>query len=380
MSTADVPEQPGSNVDEPVTVRLVDWLRQPQWTLRFLLLVIAVTFAALVFAWAFLRLEDFLSILLTSLFLSFALEPAVNRLSRGRMSRGQATAVVFLIFAVVVLVVIPLVIDLMVREGSHLRRAVPGVVDDLNRLLDRMNVDYTISTSSVTGFLNEHSVGDIAQSAVGLVSEVVSALFRLVTIILFTVIFTANGPKIRRSICSVMAPERQRMVLRVWDLSIEKTGGYFYSRGVIFLVASTVVTAGIYFVSFVPDSDPEIRGLAIIGGLFYGAWDAFIPLLGAYVGAALPLLLVLISGNVWGAVILLAAILVYKQFEDYFISPRVAANKMNVSTGVALGAVLAGSELMGITGALLALPFIAIVQAFLTTYLKRHEIVESELL
>ena len=106
---------PASDVEvEPsLNVRLTDWLRQPRWVFRFLLLVIAVTFTAMVFVWAFVRLEDFLSILLTSLFLSVALDPASIRLYRRRLILGQGASVVFLVFDVCIYGFIPFVIVLM---------------------------------------------------------------------------------------------------------------------------------------------------------------------------------------------------------------------------------------------------------------------------
>jgi predicted PurR-regulated permease PerM len=76
----------------------------------------------------------------------------------------------------------------------------------------------------------------------------------------------------------------------------------------------------------------------------------------------------------------LGFIVVYQQIENYLISPRITGRTMSLHPAVAFGSAIVGGTLMGAVGAVMALPVAATVQAFVSTYLHRHELVESELL
>jgi predicted PurR-regulated permease PerM len=70
---------------------------------------------------------------------------------------------------------------------------------------------------------------------------------------------------------------------------------------------------------------------------------------------------------------------VYQQIENYLLSPRITARTMQLHPAVAFGAALAGGAVSGLIGAFMALPAAAVIQATVSTYLKRHEVVETEL-
>ena len=72
-------------------------------------------------------------------------------------------------------------------------------------------------------------------------------------------------------------------------------------------------------------------------------------------------------------------IVVYQQIENYLLAPRITGQTMDLHPAVAFGAALAGGSLVGVAGAVLALPAAAVIQAFVSRYLERHDVVESEL-
>ena len=67
--------------------------------------------------------------------------------------------------------------------------------------------------------------------------QVLGGLFQLLTVTLFTFYFAADGPRLRRAVCSVLPPARQAEVLRAWEIAVAKTGGYLYSRGLMALIS-----------------------------------------------------------------------------------------------------------------------------------------------
>jgi len=104
----------------------------------------------------------------------------------------------------------------------------------------------------------------------------------------------------------------------------------------------------------------------------------FIPVVGTYFAAAVPLLVALLE-DPWSALIFLIFVVVYQQIENYALAPRITARTMQLHPAVAFFAVLAGGAFSGVIGAFLALPAAAIIQATVSTYLTRHEVVESDL-
>ena len=111
--------------------------------------------------------------------------------------------------------------------------------------------------------------------------------------------------------------------------------------------------------------------------LWMGLISQFIPVVGTYIAAAVPLLVALLE-NPWSAVIFIIYVLLYQQVENYVLSPHITARTMQLHPAVAIGAALAGGMLAGAVGAFLALPLAAIIQASVGTYLVRHDIIESD--
>jgi predicted PurR-regulated permease PerM len=102
------------------------------------------------------------------------------------------------------------------------------------------------------------------------------------------------------------------------------------------------------------------------------------PVIGTYIAASLPLIVALIA-QPKAFLPLLIFILVYQQIENYIFAPRITARTMELHPAVAFAAVIAGASVAGVAGALLALPLAAILQESTREYLKRHELVESQL-
>jgi predicted PurR-regulated permease PerM len=158
-------------------------------------------------------------------------------------------------------------------------------------------------------------------------------------------------------------------VLRAWELAIQKTGGYVYSRT---LLAACSATATWLFLALLGVPYP----LAL--GLWTGAVSQFVPTVGTYLAGALPVLIALLTAPVDG-LWTLAFILVYQQVENYLLSPRITAQTMELHPSVAFGAVIAGGAILGPVGALLALPAAASLQAFASTWIRHYEVVTSPL-
>jgi predicted PurR-regulated permease PerM len=122
-------------------------------------------------------------------------------------------------------------------------------------------------------------VGGVAAAAVGLSTTLAGLVLQGFTIGLFTFYLVADGPRLRRTVCSVLPPQRQQVALRVWELAFESTGGYVYSRALL-AACSAVATTVFLTLTGVP------YPLAL--GLWVGLVSQFVPTVGTYLAGALP--------------------------------------------------------------------------------------------
>jgi predicted PurR-regulated permease PerM len=195
------------------------------------------------------------------------------------------------------------------------------------------------------------------------------AALQLLTIVLFTFYFVADGPRLRRVICSRLPEDKQRAVLRTWDLAIAKTGGYLYSRALLALVS-----AFFHWIAFQAIGTPAPIAMA----LWVGIVSQFLPVVGTYLAGVLPLLLTFFDSPI-KALLVVGFVLVYQQLENYLISPRITARTLHVHAAVAFGSAIVGGAILGPVGAVLALPAAAMAQALIGSWGPRHDVVDDDL-
>lgn len=373
-SVAAGTDQSRAVVSDPAPAAVPAWVGTAVWRgIWQLIAAVLLTAAGLWFAG---RASDLLRYLILAQLLAFALEPAVSWLHTNRgWRRGSATGL--LLVAILLLFVV-----LGVGMGSVLASQVDQVAAQVPAWIDKLNAftqaqfDTTVVSSSsgassgqatqqVNNYLQEHA-GDL----LGAVGSLVGAVFSLFTVGLFTFYFTANGPQIRRVLLSRMPPERQRRALWAWETAIDKTGGYLYSRALLALI-----NGGLMFLTL------KLLGVpyALALGLFVGVVAAFIPIVGTYIAGAVPVLVALAAVSLTAAVIVLIEVLAYQQLENYVLSPRLSQKTMELNAGVAFAAAMAGGAVGGFIGAFFALPIAAVIQAFLSTYSRRYDVLESDL-
>ena len=346
----------------------------PRWALPAILvfwLGYLLTFTAL---HVFHRLSSLLLLLLVSVFLSLAVEPGVNRLAARGWRRGRATIMIllgvlfgFLIFAGAVGTLVGTqVADLLQDSDRYITDTVGFLNDNFGSNIDPEDViaEFNDPNGRVQEFIRSQS-----DEAVRLSLAVVGVIFQGLSVLLFTYYLVADGPRLRRGICSRLTPARQARVLQAWELAITKTGGYLYSRALLALLSTFF-----HWIVFQSIGTPAPIALA----LWVGLVSQFLPVVGTYLAGILPVLLTLVDSPL-NALIIIVFIVVYQQIENYFFAPRITARTMELHPAVAFGAALGGASLLGFVGALLALPAAAMAQAFISEWGSRYDVVDSHL-
>ncbi|WP_067543347.1 AI-2E family transporter [Nocardia crassostreae] len=341
----------------------------PAWLPRAYLLAAGTVAGIVITFWGLQKLQGLITVLVVSLFLAFAIEPAVNWLAARGWRRGPATGAVFLIVLVVLIGFVWTMGELVVDQVTSLVQNAPQYAEDAVNWInstfhaDLSGDDITKWATEASSTLESYVVG-LAGDVWGIGTTAIGVLFQGLGVLLFTYYFAADGPRFRNAVCSVLPPKRQEHVLRAWDIAVEKTGGYLYSRALLALCSIIAHYAAMRVLDI-----PSAFALA----LWVGVVSQFIPTVGTYLAGALPVLVAL-AQSPRTALWILGFIVLYQQFENYVLQPRITATTLDMHPAVAFGAVLAGAALFGATGALLAIPVTASGQAFIGAYIRRYEV------
>jgi predicted PurR-regulated permease PerM len=338
---------------------------------RLFAVLVAALLAVLAIRWLAQELSSFLTIILMALFLSFALEPAVQWFVNRGWRRGAATGLMLGLVFLAGVFLLALIVPAVVTGFKQLFESAPQLVDRFVGWLHLIGIK-NVSTDNLIQELqnNADKVISAAQGIaggliLGVASSILGALFKVATVGLFTFYFVAEGPKLRRAILSMTPPERQERLLFVWEQAITQTGGYFYSR----LLLAVINGSGMYVV-LRANGVPFAAPLAI----FEGIVAEFIPIIGTYIGGALPILVAFLTSpaaGIWAA----GYIVVYQQLENYILSPRLTAKTMSLHPAIAFAAALIGGAIGGLLAAFLALPVAGVLQAAIIEYSKPYEVV-----
>ena len=342
-----------SMTGRPRWVNLFVW--QTLWKAVMVGLTVAVGLAVL---W---RTQTLIRMLLVSLFFALAMIPAVKYMhERWGWKRGAAVGAIYLGFIVFVIVLVGFMIPAALDFADEISSSGGSFADTINGysqdLIGQDVVDQQTGTDA--GEAAGEGVSKFADNIAGVAMSGIGLLFNLATVLMFTFYMAADSPRIERALMSRMPPHRQKVFGWVWDTAIEQTGGYFYSRMVL-----VVINGGLFFVAMLLVGMPVLYAIPL--AIFEGFVAEFIPAVGTYLGAAVPILLALVVLGLPEALILLVWVLIYQQAENYWLSPKISANTMELNGAVAFGAALAGGAIAGPMGAFVALPVAAMITSII---------------
>lgn len=330
--------------------------------------VILALAAALFVAWT---LRTLIFYLFVAVFVAVAFEPPVHLLAKRGWRRGAATGVVFLTALGLLGGFVWSLAPLFIQQISQLIEAVPEMTTSLLRWLeDTFGFDFSgFEIESISGDLAGYlqSIGGtLAGGLLSVAAGIGAFLIFATTVALFSFYMIAELPQLQRTVLSAMPEKEQRRALHIWDIAVENMGGYIYSR-LLLAILSASLTWLVLTVLGVP--------FALSLGIWVGVLSQFIPVIGTYLAAVLPLIVALTFTDLTTAIIVTVYFIGYQQIENYIVSPRITKRTMEIHPAVSVGAIIAGAALMGGIGVVLALPMTGIIQAIITETRKRHDVV-----
>jgi predicted PurR-regulated permease PerM len=310
------------------------------------------------------RLRQPLGWLVIALFLAVAMSGPVNRLQKF-MPRGAAIALSYLGLFLIPVGLGAILVPSIVGAVNDLADNVPGYVNDIqdyvegNERLRELDEDYQITQK-----LEEEAkkapekLGGAAGTLADVGSSLVSSVFAGVTILILSIFMVSRGRGWVEGFLALQPPDREARLRRAIDNSANAVGAYVAGM----LAQATIAGVTTYIV------------LRILGVPFAGALAVIvfffdlIPLVGATIAAIFVGLVTVFNDFPVDTIIWAVWAIVYQQVENTVIQPRIQARAVNVQPFVVLVAVLFGSTLFGIAGALLAIPAAAAIQIGIREY------------
>ncbi len=325
------------------------------------MLVIVCVAISLYLLW---RLRKPISWVLISVFLAVALSPPVNYLARS-MKRGFAIAIVYFGLLLVPILLIALIVPPLITEGNNFADNVPQYADDVsefvqkNKRLRELNADYDITQKLEDEAAKlPNRLGGAAGTLRDIGFGIVNSLFALLTILVMTAFLLGSGKQWTDRIIASRPPEQRQRLRRSLDHMAGAVSGYVAGALTIAVIAGTA-TFIVLTILGVPFSGP----LAVLAGLM-----SLIPLVGATIAAVLIGVVTLFENFPTATIIWTIWAIVYQQLENNLIQPQIQKRTVNVHPFITIVAVLFGGTLLGIMGAIAAIPIAASIQILVREY------------
>ncbi len=313
---------------------------------------IGVVLAALL-AFGLWQVANILILLVIALFMATGLNAAVELAQSWGWPRRRS---VWLVLGTIALLMIGVVVGIapqIVAQATELREEAPALVAGLaedNPTFGRLDRQFQL-VERVERVTSDEALAGQEEQILGLAQRVGTSAFATLTVIVLTVYCVAHYPTIKRSAYRLVPRSRRGRVSLLGDEILSRVGRYLIGAVVTATIAG-VSAAAFLAVMGVP------RPLALA---FVVAVLGLIPLIGATIGAVLSVAVAFtVSAPVGLATIVFFA--VYQLIENFAIAPRIMSRAVDVAPGATIVAVLIGAALLGVLGALLAVPMAAAVQ------------------
>jgi predicted PurR-regulated permease PerM len=338
---------------------------------RTVLRVFALGTAFVALAYLLYAVRDVLILVLLSAFLAFALNPAVVLLERRvPMRRGPATLAVFLSVLVIIAAFATAILTPLYDEVERFVNDLPAFVDDIREspLIRDLDQKYNI-LDSLQKQVDElpARLPDAGSLLLGVAGRVFTAVINALTVLFLTFFLLLELPNITRSLLDLLRPAAADRVARVQN-EINVT----LARYVVGVLLIATIAGIVTFVTLTLLSVPFALVLALVVAVF-----DLVPLIGATIGLVIVVLVAFTQGVTPGVAMLIIGV-AYQQIENNVIQPVVQKRSVSVSPFVVLVTVLIGTSLLGVVGALLAIPAAGSIQIALREVLEeRREIVKA---
>ena len=324
-------------------------------------LVFALTLMFLYVAWR--AIITFLF----AIFFAYILEAPISKLQVWlKGSRPAAIAVVYLLFAALLIVTFSLLGPPVMDEAQKLMRQAPdlGAKIKSGSLVQQLAARHGWNQNTVkwiTDYLNEHQTELIAatQSLTLRAARTIQNMWWLVLVPIFAIFFLKDGQQLSQNIINSVEDSLNRRMVAEAVQKMDSMLGHFIRAQLTLAILAMAVVTFVLWVMRVP--------YAFALGPAAGALE-FIPVVGPAVGGLAVLVVALLSGynHMWGLLIFL---LIWRGIQDYVTSPRIMGKSLELHPLTVLFGVFAGGEVAGVIGVFLSIPVLATLRILWHTWM-----------
>ncbi|HET8617733.1 MAG TPA: AI-2E family transporter [Acidimicrobiales bacterium] len=310
--------------------------------------------------WALLNLLTALWVLVLTVaiavLLGRALDPVAGVLRRRGLPRALVAAVTLLGFLLALAGIVSLLVPAIVDEFSDLGPTLEDAVDDVEDWLVN-DSPFDVSRQDIDDFREEASdrITTSLESQSGTVVSGTVVAFEVVTGVVLALIATffllKDGDRFCRWVLGFVPEERRPLARRLGGRAWQTLGGYLRGSATLGVIEGIIIGTTVWLVG----------GSLAVPVAVITFFAAFLPFAGAVLAGAVAVLVTLVTSGFSAALIVLIVAVAVQQFDNDLLAPVVFGRSLSLHPLIVLGAIVAGSTLFGVFGAVLAVPVCAVV-------------------
>lgn len=288
--------------------------------------------------WIIFLIRDLLIILFVAIILMSALSPLVKFLTKYKIPKSLSIAITYLIIIAIVSSLLALIVPPLLEETRRLFLTLPPYLD---RLLERATIDESVLQSQLS---------DISKNAFAITLSIFDNILTIIFVLVLTFYLILERENLESRSASLFVGREER-IKRLTIRIEEKLGSWL--RGQLFL---SLVIGLLTYIGLLILGIPYALPLSVIAGIL-----EVIPVIGPII-SAIPSILIALTISPISAVAVAAMYFVIQQLENHLIVPQVMKRAVGLNPLIVILAIAIGSRLLGISGALLAVPMAVVVQ------------------
>jgi predicted PurR-regulated permease PerM len=302
---------------------------------------------------------------LIAAFIAVSLDPAVRWMILRRVRRAHAVAIIFGVVIAGIVGFLIIFLPPLIHQGTSLSSDFPGYLDHLrSRSPSLRHLEDTFRLQPKIDSLARTLPGKIGKDALAFSQRFLGAVVSALLVVVLTIYFMVDLPRLRRGLVRLFPRRHRRPVNDAVNVVIDKVGSYMIGNLLVSLIAGVTACIALFALRI-----PFALPLAV----FVAVTD-LIPMIGATLGAAVCVIVAFATTDLWPNTALLAIFfLLYQQVENYVVVPKVMRDSVEMPAVAVLLAALFGGSVLGLVGALMAIPIAAAVKVIATPMMRARD-------
>lgn len=299
--------------------------------------------------WFLFEIKTILISLFIAVIISSTLNPIAEKLEAKKIPRTLSILIFYLLLITgTVLLIIPL-LPFISQQGHSLATNFPTYVTQLNFALGN-----PVSNQDINSLINSE-LNFIGQNILATSSKILGGFITAISTLVISFYLSLEHAKLKKGFVSLFSKDKQELASKIVNESEAKLGSWVRGQFILCLFIGTLTYVALRLLGV-----EYALVLAIIAGIL-----EIIPTVGPII-SAIPAVIVALAISPVSAVGIIAAYLLIQQAENNLLVPKIMNSAVGLSPIVIILAVVTGSQLMGIPGALLAIPFITVLSVVVT--------------